>query len=144
MLAYMVRTLIVRNLDKQIKSRTFLYKRFLDYVISDYYHERIELTENGQSNMREALQEISYKALVNSEPMIQSIPLKFCQKIARKYRIAIDDFLKYGLVQLIVDRTEGIDKYICFSHQSFQEYLATEWVCLHEEQVDYLEPKILT
>jgi len=139
MLAYMVRTLIENRRDKGIRNRASLYKRFVHYILKEYVHEESKMSKDEQQTVRGLLREISYEALKSENPMVQRIPLEFCWKFTHKYKdIEIDKLPKYGLVNLIVDKSEGVEEYLYYSHQSFQEYLAAEWASRSEERMDYM------
>lgn len=130
MLAYMVRHLIENKQDENIKTRTDVYKQFTDYILTTdegYKHEKIRSTVDVDTQVRQMLAEISYHALANDVPHIQKIPVSFSERYAIRHKTTVERLLKHGLVKLIVDRSLGIDKFLYFSHQSFQEYLAAEW-----------------
>ncbi|MFC1793444.1 NACHT domain-containing protein, partial [Planctomycetota bacterium] len=142
MLAYMVRTLIEENEDKKIENRASLYKRFIKYILCRSEHGAPELTLDERLTVRKYLQEVSYYAMKDS--MIQTIPAEFCWNSIQKYKaLELDTLPKYGLVNLIIDKS---GENVCFTHQSFQEYLAAEWISQDEEKVDnvlkeYWNPK---
>jgi hypothetical protein len=143
MLAYMVRTLIEKERDRYVKNRANLYKRFIDYIMAPdvedgYKHDNIRSDTTIQTGVRQALAEISFKALANDKPYIQKIPVSFCSKYVKRHKVTIENILKHGLASLIVDKTDGIDKFLFFSHQSFQEYLAAEWLSLPPEKLSYI------
>jgi len=133
MLAYMMRLLIEEKEDKNIKTRTQLYEKFIDYILSKYKHGKVRLDPDLRTQTRLSLRRISYDALACKKPYIQKIPLKFCYK---KGRLPDEptgrkgEFLtKSGLVNLIMERSgEGDKDFLFFTHQSFQEYLAAEYI----------------
>jgi len=128
MLAFMVRTLIENKQDKNIRTRTDIYERFTNHILTTdigYKHDKLRSDTDVDTRVRLALAEISYEALAKGH--IQKIPVSFCEPYTRKHATTIEQVLKHGLLNLIVDRTRGTDKFLYFSHQSFQEYLAAEW-----------------
>ena len=120
MLAYMVKMLIDEGKDQHIHNRASLYERFIDHIL--YVHTSAAPIGEREA-AKEFLQRVSYEAFVRAAPYIQKIPLTFCLKFMPKNR-DIDSFLKLGLVSLVVERSSGIERYLYFTHQSFQEYLA--------------------
>ena len=142
MLAYMVRTLIEENEDVEIENRTSLYKRFIKYILFRSDHGALGMTLDERLTIRKYLQEVSYYAMKDS--MIQTIPAEFCWNSIQKYKaLELDRLPKYGLVNLIIGKS---GENVCFTHQSFQEYLAAEWISQDEEKVDnvlkeYWNPK---
>ena len=127
MLAYMVRYLIEEGEDKNIKNRTQIYQAFVNHVLEKHYSDKLNSDPQQKLEIRESLGEISYRAIVNDPPFLQRIPLEFAVKHVNR-NVRIDDFLKSGIVQSIVNRTHVNKKYLYFSHQSFQEYFAAEWI----------------
>jgi len=147
MLACMVRTLIEKGRDKQIKNRANLYKRFIDYILTPdidvgYKHDNIQSNEDIQTGVRQKLAEISFEALATDKPHIQKILPSFYRKYITSSDRTIENILKHGLVNLIVDKTRGIDKCLYFTHQSFQEYLAAEWAAQRKKRIDLILDKM--
>ncbi|MFC1675941.1 NACHT domain-containing protein [Planctomycetota bacterium] len=147
MLAYMVRMLIEEKEDKDIRTRSELYEKFIGYIFSKYKHGKARLDPDSRTQIRQSLRRISYDALAEEEPHIQKIPLKFCYD---KGRLPDDctgrkgEFLtKSGLVNLIVEWSGKGDKdFLFFTHQSFQEYLAAEWVVQKPDRIHCVLKKI--
>ncbi len=126
MLAYMVRDLIENGNDDKIATRKDLYKRFVDYIFEEYENYYFERYHHCKTlEMRHVLGEISFLAIAREEPFLQTIPLTFV--LCEGYN-QFDDILDAGLVQMILSRNDGIEKFFHFSHQSFQEYLAAEYI----------------
>jgi hypothetical protein len=134
MLAYMVRPLIEEGRDENVRNRTDLYNAFIDYVLTQYTHDNIVSDEDVETDVREAIADICYRALARKSPHVQKIPVAFCHKYAKKHDTSVVKLLKHGLVSLIIDRTRGTDEFIYLSHQSFQEYLAAEWASRSESR----------
>jgi len=132
MLAYMVRFLIGEKRDEKITNRTGLYKHFIDHILKEYKHDNLTPSWEDKMGVRQVLCKISYEALAAQEPSIQKIPLSDVWK-GERHSITIDKILKYGLVSLIINRSKGTNEFLYFSHQSFQEYLAAEYVGDNEQ-----------
>ena len=122
MLAYMVRCLITEGKDKNIKCRADLYREFMDYLFEDYHPNNLVMSESVRGRIRNACSELSFKAIANQEVFLQRIPLSFAIE-STPAPVEIDHVLKYGLADIV---NKG-GKYLYFSHQSFQEYLAAEY-----------------
>ena len=133
MLAYMLRTLIEKDQDRNIRNRTDLYKRFINYILKEYKHEKTKLSKDEQVKTLRSLRKISYYALTRKKPFIQKIPLEFCYEELNRLLVRSDDLTKCGFVNLIVERAHGIEDFLYFTHQSFQEYLAAEWATENED-----------
>jgi len=140
MLAYMLRTLIEGKEDKNIKNRTQLYKKFIDFVLMRYKHGKARLKPDLRIQLRQSLTSLSWHALAEEKPFIQKVPLKFCydkgclpdDALGRK----AERLTKSGLVNLIIEQS-GEDKdsdCLYFTHQSFQEYLAAEYIAQNDNR----------
>ncbi len=134
MLACMLRTLIENKETEDVSNRTALYRRFMKHIFMEYKHEEAKLSREFRSRARESLRAISYSALEQTQPLVQKIPLDFC---LRQASVNIDDLQRYGIVNLL-ERSSGLDDYLCFIHQSFQEYLAAEWAADKEEKMAHI------
>ena len=139
MLAYMIRFLIEKDMDKRIDNLSQLYKRFVDYIFEDYNHQNLKISEEIKIKIREVLGEISYKAIANKKSFIQKIPISFIRE-STKIDFEIDKLFLHGFLSPIIDRSSGVDTALYFSHQSFQEYLAAEFI----SQSSDLIQKVLT
>jgi hypothetical protein len=134
MLAFMVRTLIEKKQDKDIRTRTDIYGHFINHILYTdigYKHDKLRSDTDVDTRVRLTLAEISYEALAKGH--IQKIPVEFCEKYTDNHKTSIERLLKHGLVKLIVDQSQRFAKFIYFTHQSFQEYLAAEWASRSEE-----------
>jgi hypothetical protein len=145
-LAYMIRSLIEEGKDDKVANRADLYKRFVDHLIHGYKHEEIHLTEHGRQQARQLLQRVSFKALARADAFLSRVPLEFCSKHTSAGGVTVDELFKVGFADLVIDTTAGLDKLLCFSHQSFQEYFAAEWASQSEDRVasvlsEYWSPK---
>jgi len=134
MLACMLRTLIENKETEDVSNRTALYRRFMKHIFMEYKHEEAKLSREFRSRARESLRTISYSALEQTPPLVQKIPLDFCLRHAS---VNIDDLQRYGIVNLL-ERNSGLDDCFCFTHQSFQEYLAAEWAHDHEKAIAHI------
>ena len=142
MLAYMVRSLIDKKLDRNIKNRAQLYQRFVSHILSGYEHEEVKLSRHMAAGTRSILGQISYDALAEKTPLIQKIPADFCWERIESTGAKLDDLPKYGLVNLIVERSEGAKDFLYFTHQSFQEFLAAEWAARSRDKVNHILDEI--
>jgi hypothetical protein len=131
MLAFMAKTLIRAKESGEVSTRTELYAKFLAHVFSHHepnmpvYREHRGLTKK----IDESLKQISYLALNQKEPQIQKIEERLYDAIGSP--VAIEELAKFGLVNLIMEK--GEHPFILFTHQSFQEFLAAQYVNEHEE-----------
>lgn len=135
MLAYMVRTLIEKKEDKDIRNRAGLYERFIDYILKEYRHGRAELSLGLRTKIRQNLSRISYEALTEEAPFIQKIPLEYCLEQPGRLTMEPEELTKAGLVNLILESSERGNDVLYFTHQSFQEYLAAEWAMKSKERI---------
>jgi len=140
MLAHMVRMLIEEKQDGNINNRAELYEKFIGYILTKYKHGKAKLSPGLRTQIRISLEKIAYDALAEKEPHIQKIPLDFCydkDRLPDNSTERNDELLaKSGLVNLIIERSGWGDKdFLFFTHQSFQEYLATEYIKDSDELV---------
>ena len=143
MLAHMVRMLIEEKQDKEVKNRAVLYEKFISYILTKYKHGKSKLDPDFRTQIRKSLAKIAYDALAKKEPHIQKVPLEFCydkNRLPNNSRGRKGEFLtKSGLVNLIVEQSGTGDKdFLFFTHQSFQEYLAAEWMSLNPQKLFYV------
>lgn len=136
MLAYMIRTLIEEGKNSRIRNRACLYEEFIDFVL--YGRESLEMafSINEREVAREFLQKVAFEALAKEEPYVERIPLSFCRPFLPYKGLTIDRLLKLGLVSLVTDRSKGMDRFLCFTHQSFQEYLAAQALAEREDCIE--------
>jgi hypothetical protein len=145
MLANMVRTVIQSGQDVGIKTRTELYGRFVNHILAPYLgydHENIVSDRDIARGVRQALAKISYSALAEDGPSLQKIPMVMAAACAESEHTTVEQILKHGPMTTIIDGAPGSDEYLYFSHQSFQEYLAAEWVARDETRVELLLRKL--
>ncbi len=134
MSAYMIRVLIEEGRDTNIKNRADLYKEFIDYIFEEYSHDNLDISEEEAFHIRKAYGEISFKAIANDTPYLQTIPFSFAID-CKETDIEIDDLFKYGIAHTIINRTQAIKRSIYFSHHSFQEYLAAEYMSQDDDRI---------
>ncbi len=126
MLAYMVRDLIENDQDKKIMTRKDLYERYVYYIFEQYKHDNIGKSVAKPELARRTLRRISFHAIANEkEHFLQAVPFS---TLTDKDLREIDEMLKYGVFQIIINRANSAEKCLYFSHQSFQEYLAAEYI----------------
>ena len=147
MLAYMVRTLIEKKLDINIRNRAELYKEFVNYILGEYEHGEAKLTPDLRISIRQCLRKISYDALDEEKPFIQKIPLEYYYKqdgcLPDGHAMMKAEVLtKCGLVNLIVETSAGVEDFLYFTHQSFQEYLAAEGAAKDENKINHILDKM--
>jgi len=119
-LAYMVRTLIEVKQDRNIKNRKDLYEQFVNYILTEYKHDKAKLSRHKAVATRYVLERISYDALNEKKPTYtQVIPEDFSWERVKDTGVELDDLPKYGLVNLIVEKHKGIGGALYFSHLSF-------------------------
>ena len=140
MLANMVRMLIEEKQDGNINNRAELYEKFIAYILTKYKHGKAKLGPGLRTQIRMSLGKIAYDALAEKEPHLQKIPLEFCYEkgLLPNNSILINDELltKSGLANLIIERSGWGDKdFLFFTHQSFQEYIAAEYIKDSDELV---------
>ncbi len=131
MLAFMLKTLIREGETENIFNRADIYARFIDHII--YWHEpnrpfspNVQLIEG----VKKALKRISFDALNLKEPQIQkiSINLPVIEDLNREFGININALTKFGLVNLILEMGDITQHSLFFTHQSFQEFLAAQYI----------------
>ncbi|PXF53612.1 MAG: hypothetical protein C4B56_01705 [Candidatus Methanophagaceae archaeon] len=131
MLAFMTKTLIREGEAKNIFNRADIYARFLEYVIYQHEPNRPLVTDVQLiEGVKEALKRISFDALNLKEPQIQkiSINLPVIEDLNREFGINIKALTKFGLVNLILEMGDIIQHSLFFTHQSFQEFLAAQYI----------------
>ncbi len=138
MLAYMVKTLIREGKATDITNRADIYRRFMDYII---YHHDSNIPYSQQRfqqtyKIKEALKRISFDALNLKEPQIQKISISIYSSIEREFGIPVDELPRFGLVNLILERGDLTQPYLFYTHQSFQEFLAAQYIDDNEELLE--------
>jgi len=139
MLAFMVRFLIENGQDKDIVNGKDLYEHFVQYIFTKYKHEKSTISKHKRLEIRQALRNISYQALADDDVKPQMVPLEFCRKQIYKLglRIEVDDLSKHGITNFIVDEAKNSHEILFFTHQSFQEYLAAEYISQTDKYEEY-------
>jgi|GEM_PF-6946438 len=127
MLASMVNALLksqpIEDIRKNIRNRSDLYFTFVNYIIN--IHNSIDEDIDEKEGIRDQLREISYLSINHYPPYIQIVPINFTNR-SQLFKI-----IQSGLVNRIIERNIAKFEYhyfIYFTHQSFQEYLAAEYI----------------
>jgi len=139
MLAFMTKTLIREGKTENIFNRADIYARFIDHII--YWHEpNRPLVTDAQliEGVKKALKRISFDALNLKEPQIQkiSINLPVIEHLNREFGISINALTKFGLVNLILETGDVTQHSLFFTHQSFQEFLAAQYISEDSERLE--------
>ena len=136
MLASMVKILIREGKATNIFTRADIYSRFLDHII--YHHDpniplssqKVQQTED----IKKALKRISFDALNLKKPQIQKISISIYSQ--KDFRIPVDDLPRFGLVNLVLETADSTQHSLFFSHQSFQEFLAAQYIDEDKERIE--------
>ncbi len=140
-LAYMVRTLIERKLDRNIKNRADLYKEYLDYIFTKYKHGTYIPSRQLRRETRLALGKISYDAIACAQIDPQKISLDFCRQCISDLKLKemrIDDLPRCGFTKFIIDVNSASEEFLSFNHKSYQEYLAAEWANMDDANLSFI------
>ncbi|MCX5696568.1 MAG: metallophosphoesterase [Candidatus Omnitrophica bacterium] len=137
MLAYMVKRLITTNKDAGVSTRTQVYERFINHILTCHPPNRELASQDFDTDEnRDVLGRIAFESLDRPVPQIQKISKSVCQKclVGESSGIEFTDLDKYGLVNLIIESSASL--YLYFTHQSFQEFLAAEYAAKNDEFVN--------
>jgi len=127
MLAYMVRFLAESEGIEGINNRAELYKRFIRHILHSQNSKGIQSVYHN-IRIRRDLQKLSYYSLEKEPPEILNIPAEFVYDVLQRNKQQNgneEDLITCGLVNLILDKDEY---FFSFTHQSYQEYLAAEFL----------------
>ena len=136
MLAFMVKTLIREGETENIFNRADIYDRFMKHVIYQHEPNRPLVTDVQLiEGVKKVLKRISFDALNLNEPQIQkiSINLPVIEDLNREFGISINALTKFGLVNLILEMGDITQHSLFFTHQSFQEFLAAQYISESED-----------
>ena len=134
MLAYMVRELLAVGKSDETLTRTELYERFLQFILSAHEPNR-PISFDSPDLAREVqheLQRLAFSALAAETPSIQKVPMSAYPKDAR---VRIAELPTFGLLNRVVDQGEEA---LFFTHQSFQEFLAAKHAVTRDEWVEQI------
>lgn len=135
MLAYMVKTLITADSDKGIKTRTQVYERFIDYIVTRHPpNQLLAFRDFDSDEILDVLRYIAFESLDLPNPQIQKVGKEICKRCLDESKLKFKDLHKYGLVNLIVEGTD--DLYLYFTHQSFQEFLSAQYAAKDEKLIE--------
>jgi len=134
MLAYMIQTLIVQGEASETKTRTSLYRRFITYVLTTHSSNQPFIdTPSWTNKIRASLCLVAYRALAEPEPRLQRIEASFYEGLANFS--PLEQVTRFGLVNLVLERG---DHALFFTHYSFQEFLAAEYLNQHRSEIEGL------
>ena len=108
----------------------------MEYAIYQHEPNRPLVTDVQLiEGVKEALKRISFDALNLKEPQIQkiSINLPVIEDLNREFGININALTKFGLVNLVLEMGDITQHSLFFTHQSFQEFLAAQYVSESED-----------
>ena len=127
MLANMIRTLIEEGQAGQLKRRTEVYEKFVDYILASHETNEPFYREHRPRSRQidHGLCALAYKAFAEPEPQIQRIEEDLVSDEA-----LVEELPRFGLVNRVLDRGE---EFFWFTHQSFQEFFAARNANDHEE-----------
>ncbi len=131
MLANMIRTLIEEGQAGQLKRRTEVYEKFVDYILASHETNEPFYREHRPRSRQidHGLCALAYKALAEPEPQIQRIEEDLVFESLPDEALA-EELPRFGLVNRVLDRGE---EFFWFTHQSFQEFFAARYADSHEE-----------
>ena len=125
MLAYMILTLIKKGEAERVETRTEAYERFIQHILSKHEpHVPFYREQRARARQLErGLCTLAYHALAASEPQIQRIEEDLVYESVDES--VVDDLPRFGLVNHIFERGQHL---FLFTHQSFQEFLAAQYL----------------
>jgi HEAT repeat protein len=140
MLAFMVKILVAEDEARGVSTRTELYRRFLDHIVHHHNPSKMIFEQDAglEADIRLAVQLVSYSGLAEKEPQIQRIRVALIKKIFDKVHVAlpIERLPKIGLLNILLETGEITEQCAYFTHQSFQEFLAAEYLSDHDDLVE--------
>lgn len=125
--AYLVRELLQVGRGEPISSRGALYRRIIDHWLSE--HNRDDVRALRPSQIGQALRElgrIAWEGLRKKQPLIERIPSPFWT--ARTSIGHMELLQSRGLIDLVHPGKTSVGHDLVFSHRSFQEWHAAQWV----------------
>ena len=131
MLAYMILTLAQRGDAEAIANRTEIYRRFITHILTTHDPNRPVFLESSRARkIPDALRAIAYRALAEPLPQIQKVNEHLHDG---DQGVSVEDLTRFGLVNLILEKGER--PYLYFTHQSFQEFLAAQYLAEQEQEI---------
>lgn len=131
MLAYMMRELAADGMRPGQATRTELYGRFVNHVLTKHDSNAPLLDEPGILNVVQwELGKLAYEALAKPKPHIQRVPIRLHNNQANS-SAPVSKLIAFGLVNRILDSDREA---LYFTHQSFQEFLAAFYA--HKRSTD--------
>ena len=87
---------------------------------------------------------ISYTALAQREPQRQRVDITIAHKAVRDIPNApsLEQLTKAGIVDLILERGDRTQHHLFFTHLSFQEFLAADYIARDERLIDHIIAEI--
>lgn len=138
--AFMLRDLIENKHTREVNGRADLYRQFIDRIFFSYKYKSKELSEQLRDELNQLLKIIAYDSMVDGTIGHHRISFKFCREriSSLRLKVQIDDLPKCGFVTFARDASGDSRKYLCFTSQSYREYLAAEWITESEERINRL------
>jgi HEAT repeat protein len=140
MLAYMIRTLVKVRLTAGVETRTEIYQQFVQYILLK--HEP-NATISGEDwtlsrNLSKALSTLAYRAL--AETQIQRFEADLADRVLGEMLrnsilqqpVSIEQLSTFGFINRVLE--QGENRLLFFTHQSFQEFLAAQYLIEDEHE----------
>lgn len=129
MLVYLVRTLIREDNCQSVRSKWDLYNRFLNHIFFTHARDRkSEASVGWAKRMRRAISCVSYHAINCNPPVWDVIPYQIVNSLPADIVVEVDEIPSVGITNLLQAGQKRGGPCLVFSHRSFQEVLAAEWI----------------
>jgi HEAT repeat protein len=143
MLAFMVRELITKRQSRDIATRTELYARYLKYTVEEHDTNLPFARQNRSERdmIINALEVLAYRSLALDPPQIQRVNAGLYDTLQNEQSggelPSSQKLTRFGFINLLV---EHVGDALYFTHQSFQEFLAAQYLNEpgHESEIEKL------